>query len=467
MNYLEAIIAIMQFEKDNEEFLMSAKYDAYHLYPLIRWQLCQFQLGRMLSLESPRAGARINKKWKAMLLRTLIKGFMNYNPFFLRNKEILVISSSALRRRIILDKHYDIIYDPLLMIASKSSAVLESGLFGTHRIPTYTKTVAFSEPGRVLSKLLRLKDKRLISNIEDAFLMELNKRIEKTFGKQMSGFYRRVFYSSLQRFFFLKRVLRRIAPKIVFFHCGSYGGANALLINLCKQLGVVTAEFQHGYVGKYHLAYNYSLKGEEYSSYLPDYYLTNGQYWKDQLTRFPNQTVVIGNPELKFQLSERQNMTSRDEVLIVSQGTVTSRLVELTKELRKKLPSKITMVYRLHPGEVPFEDRYNSLYSIDGIIVDKESNIFDLIKRSKAVVGFNSTTLFEALPFEKPIYVMKDSASDAYIPQGVGKRFSSAAELADLIISDSIDHQNDDWRYYWELDWEPRFKDFLSMIGLK
>ncbi|HPJ82082.1 MAG TPA: hypothetical protein PL103_07695, partial [Saccharofermentans sp.] len=178
--------------------------------------------------------------------------------------------------------------------------------------------------------------------------------------------------------------------------------------------------------------------------------------------------IVIGSPEMSFQLSEHQGIPTENQILIVSQGTFTSKFVELTRDLRSRLPKRVRIVFRLHPGEVPFEERYSSLFEKDGITVDKHSNIFDLIKSSCAVVGLYSTTLFEASPFGKPIYVLKTPLSDAYIPQELGRRFSSADELADLILSNSVDHHDDnDWKYYWELDWEPRFKEFLSMIGLK
>jgi len=466
MTYQEQIERILDFERCNEEILMSGSFKGKSFYPLIRWQFLSRLTDIISARERAHSGIREVKGWKRRLFISVFQGLFKFNPFFSNGADIMVFSDARRRTRLQNGKHFDTIHDPLIEASNEDALVWEGSYQGSHKLPIYSKRVVFSDP-MILKAKMSLKRNDELEQVANNYSSIINEAAAIAFSRSINERHGRAIVSLSRYAKLVTGLIREVRPRLAIFLCGSYGGFKSYLIKECKEMGIVTAEFQHGYVGKYHLAYNYSLNGEEYSSYLPDYYLTYGQYWKDQLTRFPNQTVVIGNPELKFQLSERQNMTSRDEVLIVSQGTVTSRLVELAKELRKKLPSKITMVYRLHPGEVPFEDRYNSLYSIDGIIVDKESNIFDLIKRSKAVVGFNSTTLFEALPFEKPIYVMKDSASDAYIPKEVGKRFTSADELADLILSNSVDHNDDDWKYYWELDWEPRFKEFLSMIGLK
>jgi len=298
------------------------------------------------------------------------------------------------------------------------------------------------------------------------FLTKLRMLTKSFFQLEVAAIDARLVLHSIKRLVIMRKLLHKISPKIALFHCGSYGGADALLIRLCKEMGIATAEFQHGYVGKYHLAYNYALKKDVYSLYLPDYFLTFGNYWSSQLARYPNKKIVIGSPEMRFQLSEHQGIPTKNQILIVSQGAFTSKFVDLTRDLRNRLPKRVRIVFRLHPGEVPFEERYSSLYGKDGITVDKHSNIFDLIKSSRAVVGLYSTTLFEALPFRKPVYVLKTPLSDAYIPQQLGRRFSSAAELVDLILSDSDDDLYDNWMDYWELDWEPRFKDFLTTIGM-
>src|SRR3546814_12540747 len=68
---------------------------------------------------------------------------------------------------------------------------------------------------------------------------------------------------------------------------------------LFRSAGIPVAEFQHGYIGHDHYAYNYadSVADSGYRDGLPDYLLTFGQYWADSV-RTPSEKVVIGGPRM-------------------------------------------------------------------------------------------------------------------------------------------------------------------------
>jgi len=469
VRYQELIDEILRFETENEDFLLSGKFQGFHFYPLIRFQVLSEIARKLKNLEEAHANRKNVDNWKSAMFKSLVEGIFKYNPFYVKNRSAVVISSAALRRRKVNGKHYDVIYDPLLDLLENSFIVIENGFHGSHKLPFYTRSLVFSEPIKFLAKLQRVPKEEILETLSVKYVTEVGLRVSQAFPIIMlnTNHLKRSIISSFRYSRSLLKVIKRINPKILFVHCGSYGGGNAIVIKACKNFGITTAEFQHGYVGKYHLAYNYLINDNRYADYLPDYFLTFGQYWSDQLTRYPNKKIVVGNPELSYQVKFCTNIKQKNEILVISQGIVTHRMVELTKELRKRLPKSFTVVFRLHPGEVLFEDRYRSLYDLDGVIVDKDSNIFDLLKRSRVIVGFTSTTLFEALAFEKPIYVMKSSISDAHIPKEVGRRFENAEDLTEMIMKSHEDNEQVDWQYYWELNWKPKLRNFLVEIGLE
>src|SRR5262249_48488028 len=151
------------------------------------------------------------------------------------------------------------------------------------------------------------------------------------------------------------------------------------------------------------------------------------------LVQSSSRKVVIGNPQFDTKREEvlrRAPPESAKTILIVSQGTVTAILVKLALDLaRLCVPHGYKILYRLHPGEVPFVERYSALQNVPGIEIDKDQDIYALIGRCGHIVGSYSLTLFEAAGLNKNIYVLDSEVSSSYIPPDIGQRFKSADEL--------------------------------------
>ena len=66
-----------------------------------------------------------------------------------------------------------------------------------------------------------------------------------------------------------------------------YGGAdNACAILAARNLGMVSAEYQHGAVSSGHNAYNFApaiSSAKSYRKTLPDYFLAYGSWWAAQI----------------------------------------------------------------------------------------------------------------------------------------------------------------------------------------
>ena len=113
---------------------------------------------------------------------------------------------------------------------------------------------------------------------------------------------------------------------------------------------------------------------------------------------------MIGNPYLAdavgaWAAQGSKTGSASKRILIVSQGECTTALVKLAVELRRLAHSEYEIVFKLHPSEVPFEDRYGELRQINGVRIETGADIYACIGAAGHVVGVSSTVLFEALPF--------------------------------------------------------------------
>ena len=86
-------------------------------------------------------------------------------------------------------------------------------------------------------------------------------------------------------------------------------------------------------------------------------------------------------------------------------------------------------------------------------------NIYELIAKSNIIIGYNSTTLFEALKFpEKRIFILKNDD----IPDEIGYKFSSVDELIEAIKDDTKGYPKVNPEYFWASNWKERFRNFMK-----
>jgi len=263
---------------------------------------------------------------------------------------------------------------------------------------------------------------------------------------------------------YFDKILPRIKNKIAFVHCASYlGRITAILTKILHSAGFKVIEVQHGVVSKEDYAYNYPRscienKHHQCREYLPDYLLMFGDYWAKRV-RTPSKKIVVGYPYLN-KLSEKliQKISpERKTILIVSQGTVTKHMVDIAKELSRAF-NDYKIIFKLHPGEIPFKERYSSLKSYSNIEIIGNYNIYELIAKNNIIIGYNSTTIFEALKFpKKRIFIVENNE----IPDEIGYKFSNIEELIEAIKDDTKGYPKVKSEYFWASNWEERFREFM------
>lgn len=269
-------------------------------------------------------------------------------------------------------------------------------------------------------------------------------------------------------------LLKKIKPKIVFIHCASYGMINNVsMIRKCRELGVISAEFQHGYIIKTHEAYNFSdfiLKNNEFRNTLPDYLLTYGKYW-DKYMRSPVQKVVIGNPHFtenvynKKKSFKTQKKSDIGTVLIVTSGSHEG-IIELLNEIEGKIGIDFRILLKIHPSEIlkNAKIRYAKFLKIKGFEIRQKGNIYHFLNYSDFVIVDYSTVLMESRAMGIPTFILKNKCSEI---MGVGNdkySFSTGSELLKLM-------EENKGRFiakeqYFDLNWKNNYQKFLNDVGI-
>lgn len=236
-----------------------------------------------------------------------------------------------------------------------------------------------------------------------------------------------------------------------------------------NQLGITTVEFQHGYVGSNHRAYNYPeiVKNvQEYYQYFPDYFLTYGEYWSNSI-RIPGQTRVIGKPHFtEAVLNKSKSLPEKPfkMMLVISDGMTphdTCNFVwELSQELRAQ--NDIRMAFRLHPRERSnYLELYSNLLQLQNCKIICEGDVYNDLFEADWVVGTYSTVLFEAAGIGKDVFVWKTKAAEFYMDKDFGVWIDTPKNLVQAILTNNYTSHKKDPEFYFASNWKERYIAFL------
>ncbi|GAA4165603.1 hypothetical protein GCM10022286_29110 [Gryllotalpicola daejeonensis] len=228
----------------------------------------------------------------------------------------------------------------------------------------------------------------------------------------------------------------RMKPKAAIMQTAAYLNQPSL-ISVLKDRGVRVIEPQHGWIGPSHGAYNFgaAITRPEFARFMPDTLLTFGEFWSDKV-RFPGEKVAIGKPHLEQTAAKAPAPAEREKtVLVVSnryQEEVTTRLVT---DIRDALPGEWRVLFRPHPSERALvAQRYPGLIGEDRISIDTALDVNETLARSRAVFGYFSTVLYEALAFGCEVFVFDSPMADVCADKEIfGERVSDAESVRSAV----------------------------------
>lgn len=259
----------------------------------------------------------------------------------------------------------------------------------------------------------------------------------------------------------LEKFFLRINPKCVV-ETEHYSVFSLVCNGVLKQLEIPIIELQHGQIGHGHIAYNISASNSR--RYLPDKIAAFGQYWIDQceLPNIENIMVPVGSIPLQRDINRLHKLSSEKPkrkrsnkvLLVISQGYDNGAIDNFVSSCAKAdFLKDWKILVKLHPSEVlTWRHVHPALASNDHveIITSGSSNWY--VVNSDAVVGISSTVLFEALAFQKPIFVLDDIDSEIAEPLislGVACRIVNADDMVDF-LQNFNNMKEFDSEYYWK-----------------
>ncbi|MDO9419790.1 MAG: hypothetical protein Q7T66_03920 [Herminiimonas sp.] len=267
-----------------------------------------------------------------------------------------------------------------------------------------------------------------------------------------------------------QRLLTQVHPKILIKEEACYG-PSSVLIRAARDLGIHTAEYQHGSVSAGHDAYNFAdliCKDDEYRKTLPDYFLSYGRWWGGQINA-PIKKVDIGNPHRTARLEEYcdYQQQERIDILILGDGIETDLYIRLAQQLADTVDERFQVVFRPHPIEKNAVLERFPEGRIDKIRIDLNSDIYQSFFSAHAVVSELSTGLFEAVGLVGNIFIWDTAKARFCYPQHPFSTFSDSNDLVSQLSGRAQKYikavQESD---IWQPDWRKNYDGFLAGLGI-
>jgi len=366
------------------------------------------------------------------------------------------------RRKLQTDGRWKDVYsDDFAAVFGGNSVSLECSYPGGHRRPAHTNRLYYLDNMEWLVSVCRRFRQYTLHAEDKARLAEIEARFNARFGIETNMAARienhlivRHHKKPLYRW-----LLKRINPKAIFI-CVAYG--HEILIEVCKELGIVVCELQHGTIEKYQMGYYYpeTPKPLDVS---PDYLLTFGDYWSNLPHILPGtKKISIGFPYLDRESASVADVQKKDQILFISQGAVGQKLSEMAAELAQSPASRSKIIYKLHPNERSgWKEKYTCLLEAGVEVIDGDNpSLYHLLAESRKVVGVYSTAVFEALRFGCAVYIADLPGweyMETLINSGAAvkvRRISEVEQSAGVLQTPSD--------YFFAAGWQGKFKSFAD-----
>ena len=207
------------------------------------------------------------------------------------------------------------------------------------------------------------------------------------------------------------------------------------LIPAAKLNNIEVIELQHG------ITYGESMTYSGYrdNMFTPDCFLSFGKLAPSNVYGIDEDKIQeIGWAFADFLKSQSFHESVGDDVLVISEPSVSSQMLKTAVELAEKNPL-VTFYFRPHPNEILSQEQKDVINQTANIVLDNNSNsIMVTMMKFQYVVGENSTALYEALAMGKKV-------GNLYM-NGLAPKFL----------------QEDDDECFWAIHNDMDFKTFLK-----
>jgi hypothetical protein len=469
---------LLEIENSPEVLTFRCRETQILVWPLVRLYFFRLIISDLMYHENPLIGIKSNYS-KGKAIKSLSRGFFSSGlRSSVQQTDILIRATGAGCIKID-GTYFNKLSDHFASENPTNTAVLEDFFEWQWPEPRVFNRIIYNTPYRVFDRL-KATWYRTSADFDLALslIKWLRQRSQLLLGwdltpKQYSWLLQQLLHSISGAKFWHRRylqLLKAMNVKILIVEEASYGGWLACLIKAAKDIGIPTAEYQHGLISSGHDAYNFSpllCNSTEFRLYLPDYFLSYGSWWSMQIN-LPSAKYTIGNPHRSTVIDTMNAHTgSRRTVLILGEGRETTQYLHFARELQRGISSEYRVVFRPHPQE-RFKFESTGVYAnFSDVPIDAESDIYDSIRQANTVIAELSTGLFEACGIVRQILVWETSKSKFGLPNHPFISFQTLEQAQDILLhnqpreSDSIDSED-----IWASNWKANYASFLKEVGL-
>ncbi len=396
-----------------------------------------------------------------------------HRPHTSKSDEILILTSDSLIQGDKEGKKFNWLHDPYAAIFPQKTLIMEKNEGYKYLEPKYytnTRSIGLILIKARIKAHLFLKKKdinvcNLLSYIRKDAVFAFPETIFTSLEKRLN------FYGGKEKIerLYWERFFDKSVIKILFVHCAANGGSGHIL-KAAHERGIVCCEFQHAILTRNMVPYTYTkrlIHNKEYQNYLPDYFLTFGEFWND-FPKWSAKPVTIGNP--KAQMIKKYLSAARDnkkKILIVFNDFGAECATEFLSELLKKY-DKSHFVLRPHPHDFLSADYIREYAKEHEVKLDKKRNILELLSEACLVLMFcRSTVTFEAMFFRVPCYIYSRYSVEEEKDYYSGE-FNTLQDV-DSIIQSGFKERSaiKDPEKFFGSDWESKYAEFVkATVGI-
>jgi len=263
---------------------------------------------------------------------------------------------------------------------------------------------------------------------------------------------------------YYRKIFQRVGAKLFICQCGCYGGEASLKISAAHELGIASAEYQHGIIHSGHSAYNFAdalLSSASFRETLPRYFLGYGKWWMDQINA-PISKIVVGNPYRTEKLAKQssENPVRRD-FLILGDGIETEKYLSICSLLGEKIGLQYRVVFRPHPSEIEAtSEKYG--HCKGNVAIEWEKDVYEAFKTTECLMSETSTGLFEAIGLVNRIFLWSTPKSSFCFTKHPFAPFSDVHDLIDKVRDGESGKLGlSTAEEFWAPNWKRNYRTFL------
>lgn len=357
-------------------------------------------------------------------------------------------------RRQRLDGFYKCIYTEFLSEHFTNSFTVERTYQHKHLQPVKTNNLIYIDYIEVKSNLYSLFHRKIKSRRYFTVLSFLRKDLEEPL-KELGTLYDiaidldfvceiiiKFYFIYLIKVKYFSNLLRKYKPKLIVEVVGY--NMDCMIVNeLTYDTNIKTIEFEHGIIGREHLAYGFysDSKPKTIKQFPQNLYVFSNYFIKE--TKLPLTNIhEMGYPFLEFMKKKyppKARNGSSLTILFISQTQNGEKLSQIAAECLPLLEDyHVHIIYKLHPKEIQtWRQSYPQLLSNAIEVIDTlDINIYECFSRADIQVGGNSTAIYEGLSYNLPTYIVNYAEVGEAIDlcdEGLATLFEDTDELVSLI----------------------------------